>query len=98
MEILSWVVSVSAPAEGTLATPVATKRSEPKPRSHRKVFDPNTGEFLDVPIYWRPDLTPGARIKGPAVIAEDETSTVVSPSFDARIDPFGYIDLRLREG
>ena len=46
-----------------------------------------------VPIYWRPDLTPGAIIKGPAVIAEEETSTVVSPRFDARIDRFGYIEL-----
>ncbi len=97
VEILSWVVSVSAPAEGTLATAGATKRSEPKPRSHRKVFDPNTGEFLEVPIYWRPDLTPGARIKGPAVIAEDETSTVVSPIFDAEIDGFGYIALTRRK-
>jgi N-methylhydantoinase A len=97
VEILSWVVSVSAPAEGTLATPVAIKPYEPTPRSHRKVFDPNTGEFLEVPIYWRPELTPGARIKGPAVIAEDETSTVLSPIFDAEIDGFGYIALTRRK-
>ncbi|HUN48058.1 MAG TPA: hydantoinase/oxoprolinase family protein [Stellaceae bacterium] len=93
IEILSWVVAVSAPAEGSLATPAKLKASEPKPKSRRKVFDPNRGEFLDVPIYWRPDLAPGARIKGPAVIAEDETSTVVSPLFDAAIDGFGYIEL-----
>jgi N-methylhydantoinase A len=96
VEILSWVVSVSAPSEGTLATPVPTKTHEPKPRSRRKVFDPNSGEFLEVPIYWRPELSPGARIKGPAVIAEDETSTVVSPIFDAEIDGFGYIALTRR--
>jgi N-methylhydantoinase A len=50
-----------------------------------------------VPIYWRPDLAPGARVSGPAVIAEDDTSTVVSPIFDARIDRFGYIELTRRE-
>ncbi len=44
-----------------------------------------------------PDLAPGAAIRGPAVIAEDDTSTVVSPSFDARIDRFGYIELTRRE-
>jgi N-methylhydantoinase A len=97
VEILSWVVSVSAPAEGSLATPVPVKAYEPKPRSRRRVFDPNTGEFLEVPIYWRPELTPGARIKGPAVIAEDETSTVLSPLFDAEIDGFGYIALTRRK-
>jgi hypothetical protein len=31
------------------------------------------------------------------VIAEDETSTVVSPRFDARIDRFGYIELTRNE-
>jgi N-methylhydantoinase A len=97
VEILSWVVSVSAPAEGSLATPIPVKPYEPKPRSRRRVFDPNTGEFLEVPIYWRPELTPGARIKGPAVIAEDETSTVLSPLFDAEIDGFGYIALTHRK-
>ena len=97
IEILSWVLSLSAPAEGRLAEPSAEQPSEPKPRQRRPVFDPDSGEFADVPIYWRPDLAPGARIHGPAVIAEEETSTVVSASFDARIDRFGYIELTRRE-
>ncbi len=97
IEILSWVVALSAPAEGRLAAPSPERTVEAKPRLRRPVFDPDTGEFRDVPIYWRPDLAPGARIRGPAVIAEEETSTVVSPRFDARIDRFGYIELSHRE-
>jgi N-methylhydantoinase A len=93
IEILSWVVSLGAPAEGRLAAPASEQPTEPAPRSRRSVFDPGAGEFRDVPIYWRADLAPGARVRGPAVIAEDETSTVVSPRFDARIDRFGYIEL-----
>jgi N-methylhydantoinase A len=93
IEILSWVVSVSAPAEGELATAATVKPSKPQPRSHRAVFDPDAGEFQNVPIYWRGDLAPGTRIAGPAVIAENDTSTVVSPLFDATIDKFGYIEL-----
>jgi N-methylhydantoinase A len=97
IEILSWVVSVGAPADGALAIAVKTQASTPKPRSRRPVFDPHRGEFADTPIYWRDDLAPGARIKGPAVIAENDTSTVVGPSFDAQIDSFGYIELVRRE-
>jgi N-methylhydantoinase A len=97
IEILSWVVSVSAPSEGALATTVKTQASTPRPRSRRPVFDPQSGEFADTPIYWRDDLAPGARIKGPAVIAENDTSTVVGPSFDAQIDSFGYIQLVRRK-
>ena len=93
IEILSWVVSVSAPSEGHLGAPVLEAPSESKPRSRRQIFDPATGEFREADIYWRGDLAPGARISGPAVIAEDETSTVVSPGFDASIDRFGYIEL-----
>jgi N-methylhydantoinase A len=98
IEILSWVVSVSAPAEGELAAATAVKPAKPKPRARRAVFDPDAGEFQDVPIYWRGDLAPGAQIAGPAVIAENDTSTMVSPLFDAHVDKFGYIELNRREG
>ena len=97
IEILSWVLTLSAPSEGELAKPLPIKADKPKPRGKRRVFDPNAGEFLQVPIFWRPDLKPGMELRGPAVIAEDETSTVVSPLFNARIDRFGYIELSRRE-
>ena len=96
IEILSWVLTLGAPSEGELAAPAEVKPAKPAPRGRRPVFDPQSGEFLDVPIYWRADLAPGALIAGPAVIAEDDTSTVVSPLFDARIDQFGYIELTRR--
>jgi N-methylhydantoinase A len=97
IEILSWVVAISAPPQGELATAAAMRPSEPKPRGRRPVFDPQAGAFADVPIYWRSDLAPGARINGPAVIAEDDTSTVVSALFEAHVDKFGYIVLNRRE-
>jgi len=97
IEILSWVVTVSAPAQGELAQPMPIKPTEAKPRAERPLFDPQSGEFHNVPIYWRQDLTPGTRIAGPAVIAEDDTSTVISPLFEAELDTFGYIALTPRE-
>jgi N-methylhydantoinase A len=97
IEILSWVIALAAPAQGTLGIAAETKSTTPMPRTRRPVFDPASGEFLDVSIYWRADLAPGARIRGPAVIAENDTSTVVSPLFDAQIDRFGYIELNRRE-
>ncbi len=97
IEILSWIIAVAAPAEGELAVAMPLKPADAKPRTRRPVFDPATAEFQDVPVYWRRDLASGARIKGPAVIAEDDTSTIVSALFDARIDRFGYIELNRRE-
>jgi N-methylhydantoinase A len=51
-----------------------------------------------VPVYWRPDLAPGVRISGPAVIAEDETTTFVTAAFDAAINTRGCIVLERRGG
>jgi N-methylhydantoinase A len=99
VEILSWVLLLSAPIPAEPAAPLpATKPHTPQPACARPVFDPDTGEFIDVAIHERRNLLPGAMIPGPAVIAEDETSTVVSRLFDARIDAFGYIELSRRGG
>ena len=46
-----------------------------------------------VPVYWRFDMKPGAAFKGPAIIAEDETSTIVGANFKAKINSLGYIIL-----
>jgi len=97
IEILSWVLSLRAPSIGKLATAGKLKPGQARPIAQRKVFDPAGGAFADTPVYERAHLSPGARIKGPAVITEDDTTTVVSPSFDARIDQFGYIELFRRE-
>jgi N-methylhydantoinase A len=97
VEVLSWVMLLSAPrpAENETYAPTSAPHT-PEPARSRPVFDPETGEFVEVAIHERSKLRPGALIRGPAVIVEDETSTVVSRLFDARIDSFGYIELTRR--
>jgi N-methylhydantoinase A len=97
VEVLSWVLLLSAPtAAGTRAPPPSPEPYQARAASRRPVFDPETGEFVEVAIHHRRELLPGALIPGPAVIVEDETSTVVSRLFEAHVDPFGYLDLRRR--
>jgi N-methylhydantoinase A len=86
IEILSWSVVVSTQAERPVASAIPQPTAAPQPRARREVFEPGLGRMLDVPIYWRADMTPGARIEGPALVAEDETTTFVTASFDAAID------------
>src|SRR6266404_6290727 len=97
VEILSWVLLLSAPVPTEAAAPrPAPEPHTPQPARSRPVLDPETGELIEVAIHERRDLLPGASIPGPAVIVEDETSTVVSRFFDADIDAFGYIELTRR--
>jgi len=97
VEALSWVMLLSAPrpAETETVAPPPEPHT-PQPARSRPVFDPETGEFIEVAIHERRSLRPGALISGSAIIVEDETSTVVSRLFDARIDGFGYIELLRR--
>ncbi len=97
VEVLSWVLLLSGPVPADAAEPPPEPpRYTPQPARRRAVFDADTADFIDVPIYERVALVPGAFIAGPAVIVEDETSTLVSPAFDARIDVHGYIELTRR--
>jgi N-methylhydantoinase A len=89
------LLSAPRPAESeTVAPPPEPHR--PQPARSRPVFDPETGEFIEVAIHERRSLRPGALIPGPAIIVEDETSTVITRIFDAQIDGFGYIKLTRR--
>jgi N-methylhydantoinase A len=97
VEVLSWVLLLSAPPPTEpAASPPPPEPYKPVPASFRRLFAPDAGEFIEVAIHQRRDLQPGALIPGPAVIVEDETSTVVSRVFDANIDRFGYIELERR--
>ncbi|HVC51798.1 MAG TPA: hydantoinase/oxoprolinase family protein [Stellaceae bacterium] len=97
IEVLSWVLLLSGPVPASGAAPPGEPpRSVPEPARYRAVFDADSGNFVEVAIHERAALVPGATIAGPAVIVEDETSTVVSRHFDARIDRFGYIEMLRR--
>jgi N-methylhydantoinase A len=97
VEVLSWVLLLSALAPHTeAAAPPEPPPSHPAPARRRAVFDADSADFIEVAIYERAALAPGAVIAGPAVIIEDETSTVVTRHCDARIDRFGYIELTRR--
>ncbi|WP_119392611.1 hydantoinase/oxoprolinase family protein [Taklimakanibacter lacteus] len=93
IEAVTWSVTVSS-------TPPKVKRAgkprggkAPKARKQRQVYDPDLGKLVSMPVYWRFDMTPGAKINGPAIIAENETSTLVAANFRAHIDSLGYIVL-----
>ena len=86
IEILSWAVLVTTDATQPprLGKPCATEA--PKPIGTRPVFDAKSGKPVDVPMYDRLAMAPGARIKGPALIVEAGTSTLVGATFDAEVD------------
>jgi N-methylhydantoinase A len=97
VEILSWAVTVStkAPDPRPVAQPLATAPA-PMPAARRSVFDPDRAAAVEVSVYRRYELTPGLGIEGPALIVEDQTTTVVGARFRATVNAQGAIVMTLR--
>ena len=69
----------------------------PEPRGSRSLFDAEKTDYVDVPVYRREDLAPGMEIAGPALIIEDQTTTIVTGQFDVRVNAINYIVMKRRE-
>ena len=97
VEIMSFAVTVTTvvpqiasdgrPAQGGAAKPVRTQ----------VVRDTASGEATEWAVYDRAALAPGATLAGPAIVAEDETSTLVPPGWTCRVDARRYLELEHRE-
>ncbi len=92
-EAITWSVTVSSQTRKPRKASRTAAKSIPKPRGRRLIYDPALGKQVMAPVYWRFDMKPGAALKGPAIIAEDETSTIVGVNFKAKINSLGYIIL-----
>lgn len=91
VEIVSWSVKASSPLPPVALASQVKASHRAHEVSRRQVFDVVAGGFVDAGIYQRETLQAGARIDGPAIIAERETSTFVSSSFTATVQPDGCL-------
>ena len=91
VEATSWTVRVQQPMDLSNADALDASDHAAKPAATRRVYDGGEGAWQDWPSYERTSLRPGARAAGPAIVAEDETTTVVPHGFSFRIGAEGYI-------
>jgi 5-oxoprolinase (ATP-hydrolysing) len=71
-----------APAEQVVAT--TTPSGEAAPQDTLRMY--SAGRWHDTGVYARSALQPGHAVRGPAIIAEDNATTVVEPGWEARVD------------
>jgi len=97
IEILSWTLMISEPVTQSLS-PASLEPGAPlKPIGEYSVFDAETATRLSVPVYLREQLATNVHINGPALITEDQTTTVISSSFSASINSLGCIVLTKKQ-
>ena len=100
IQSVSWSVTVStgAAAASRAETSAARPAVPARVRANRPVYDAGLGKILSCPVYSRIELAPGTEIAGPAIIAEDETSTFVPADFSAALNSFEYIVMERTTG
>lgn len=87
------IVNLRVTAIGIMPKPKITaktvKEHKPKPERYRDVFFEE--DWIRTPIYARNKLKAGARIEGPAIIEDYDTTIVIPPDHVAIVD--GYLNV-----
>ena len=95
-EVLSWALNLRTQVEPPARIAATAKQVQPESIARRRVFDLESGELVHASVFRRTDLPLGASVAGPALIVEDETTTVVASNWDATVDAVGYLVLDRR--
>ncbi len=91
VEVLSWSLRLATVGARIEVCPPAPADHPATPADHVEVVDPATGGLEHIALHKRSELASGSTIAGPALIVEDETTTMVTKCFTARIDALGSI-------
>jgi len=98
IELVSWRVRAVAPPSVTEVRLAEQGEAGDALIERRKAWFAEAGGFVDTPVHARERLTMGARIDGPALIEEAESTAVVGPSAHVILDRFGNLIMRFDEG
>jgi N-methylhydantoinase A len=79
----------SAHVADGFSLPRRAPRSRPKPLTHRDVWFAHRA--VRTPFYERSSLTAGATLRGPAIITQMDSTTVLPPGRRATVDPFANL-------
>jgi N-methylhydantoinase A len=89
VEIVSWRVTAEGPLRVVVSVPDLPADSAAMPRGRRSVY--LWGEAQGVPVWDRTSLGLDAKLHGPALIEERETTIVLAPGWQASVDRTGSL-------
>jgi N-methylhydantoinase A len=85
LEILTWRLSVEGPSHAIEMRPPKRESGDAQKGERRVYFGTKFG-WVITPVYNRYALHPGANLKGPVIIEERESTTVVDPDATVNVD------------
>ncbi|MDB5921271.1 MAG: methylhydantoinase [Betaproteobacteria bacterium] len=85
IEALTWRLRASGPAPDVVVTGRGAG-DRARPRQRRRVYFPEIKKYVDTGVISRYALKPGERFSGPAIIEERESTVVVGPGGQVKVD------------
>lgn len=93
VEATTWKLTAYGESP-SLEIPKITSDGRPRvavPAETRAAYFPETGGFVETPVFSRYDLTPHQVVQGPAIIEERESTTVIPPGLEGLVDEYGTV-------
>jgi N-methylhydantoinase A len=96
VEAVNWRLTVAGPRPvvGLRWRGHRANRSTPL-KNHRPVYFADAGRFIECAVYDRYSLEPDAKVEGPAVLEDRESTAVVPPGGCAVVDTFKSLIIQL---
>ena len=98
VEAVSWSVRVASKQNPPEVVHPVTGGATVQPQIRRPVHDPASGRRLDAGIVERAALAAGERVLGPALIVEDQTTTVLGSHHMAVVSADGTLRITRSDG
>jgi N-methylhydantoinase A len=96
VEVVSWRLAAKGPVPNVAPPRLAPAPGRDRPGGMRRSCD--NGRFVETPVHARASLGVEAYRRGPALVEERETTTVIPTGATFWVDRFGNLRIRLREG
>ena len=91
VEAMNWTLRLAAAADDERTAPPAPPERAAPGGVARAVFDAAALREAPYAVHLRADLLPGHLVRGPALVAEPETTTLVPADRVVRVDAFGHL-------
>jgi N-methylhydantoinase A len=93
LEIVNWKVRASGPLPllsemGIILTAPSTEAPRQALKARRQAYSPSKNDYAECPVYDRYALEVGARLTGPALIEENESTCVIGDGDGVTVDEY----------
>lgn len=93
-QFINLRIVACAPVQKPDFAPAPSRAGAPEPYAHKPIFE--EGILRTAPFYERRNLTSGHRFDGPAVVTQDDATTLVLSDYGAEVDTYGNLLLKLK--